>query len=42
MYAGSSPERVGPAQVPYQLTYFGSERLVVRAYAVGSSKSNIV
>ena len=25
MHAGSSPERVGPAQVPYQLTYFGSD-----------------
>ncbi len=25
MHAGSSPERVGPAHVPYQLTYFGSD-----------------
>ena len=42
MHAGSSQERVGPAHVPYQLTYFRERRLVVRAYAVGSSKSNIV
>ena len=25
MHAGSSPERVGPAHVPNQLTYFGSD-----------------
>ena len=25
MHAGSSPERVGPAHVPYQLTYFRSD-----------------
>ena len=25
MHAGSSPERVGPAHIPYQLTYFGSD-----------------
>ena len=25
MHAGSSPERVGPAHVPYQLTYFASD-----------------
>ena len=25
MHAGSSPERVGPAQVPYQLKYFESD-----------------
>ena len=25
MHAGNSPERVGPAHVPYQLTYFGSD-----------------
>ena len=42
MHAGSSPERVGPAHVPYQLTYFGSRRLVVQAYAVDSSTPNIV
>ena len=41
MHAGSSPERVGPAHVPYQLHVFRERRLVVLAYAVSSSKSNI-